>query len=287
MATKKEPGNAPAPEPEPKKPVKEPGSVPDPTPEPAPEPSDIPERFQDKNLGQVIEMFEKAEKDRDRSGTEVGKLRGEIDDIKNTASYYQNMAQDLQRKAEQGGAKPEGEATPDLTGFYDNPLPLMEQVVERAITKDRETREKTEGDREIQRASMNFAAGRSRSMEGNPDLFSGIEKRLEEGMWQYYKSGRVSADELRDPETWENGARMIHMANKDWDRIAPPKVVPVSPTETEKPGAAKTDLTEEKPIQFNPDQREMIRGLGGKDLTDKEVTEMAKKERELMKKEEG
>jgi hypothetical protein len=123
----------------------------------------------------------------------------------------------------------------------------MEQVVERAIAKDRETREKTDGDREIQRASMNFAAGRSRSMEGNPDLFRGIEKRLEEGMWQYYKSGRVSADELRDPETWENGARMIHMANKDWDRIAPPKVVPVSPTETEKPGAAKKTSEEEAP----------------------------------------
>ena len=246
MATKKEPGNAPAPEPEPKKPAKEPGSVPDPTPEPAPEPSDIPERFQDKNLGQVIEMFEKAEKDRDRSGTEVGKLRGEIDDMKNTASYYQNMAQDLQRKSEQGG-KPEGEAAPDLTGFYDNPLPLMQKVIQGELKKDRETRGKAEKEQEYKRASMNFATGRGKAMKDNPELLSGIESQLEKGMWQYYQNGNVTVDELRDSKTWENGARMIHMANENWDRIVPPKVEPVSPTPTEKPGAAKTPSEEEAP----------------------------------------
>lgn len=244
---KKEPGNIPAPEPEPKKPVKEPGNVPDPTPEPEPEPSNIPERFQGKKLEDVIEMIEKTEKERDRSGTDVGKLRGELDDLKNTASYYQNMAQDLQRKAEKGGAKPEGESTYDTSGFYDNPLPLMTQVIQSELKKDRETREKAEGNREVQRASMNFATGRSKSMEGNPELFRGIEKRIEEGMWQYYKSGRVSADELRDPETWENGARILHMANKDWDRIAPPTVTPVSPTLTETPDTAKIEMPTEAP----------------------------------------
>jgi len=245
MATKKS-GNEPAPEPEPKKSVTEPGNEPAPEPEPEPEPPELSERFQGKKIEDVIEMFEKAEKERDRSGTEVGKLRGEIDDTKNTASYYQNMAQDLQTKLEKGGAKPEGEATPDLTGFYDNPLPLMTQVVQSELKKDRETREKTEQTREYQRASMNFATGRSKSMQDNPELFKGIEKQIENGMWQYYKSGRVSADELRDPETWENGARILHMANKDWDRIVPPKVVPVSPTETEIPGAANKNLPEEE-----------------------------------------
>jgi len=246
MATKKEPGNAPAPETEPKKPVKEPGSVPEPTPEPTPEPYEPPERFKDKNLGQVIEMFEKAEKDRDRSGTEVGKLRGEVDDFKNTASYYQNMAQDLQRKAEQGG-KPEGEVTPDLTGFYDNPLPLVRQEIQRELRKDRETRDKTEKEHEYKRASMNFATGRGKAMKDNPELFSGIENQLEKGMWQYYQNGNVTVDELRDSKTWENGARMIHMANESWDRIVPPKVIPVSPTPTEKPGAAEKTPEEEVP----------------------------------------
>ena len=285
MATKKEPGNAPAPEPEPKKPVKEPGSVPEPTPEP--EPYEPPERFQGKKLEDVIGMFEKAEKERDRSGTEVGELRKEIDGIKNSAFYYQNQAQDLQSKLDGRRVQPEGEATPDLTGFYDNPLPLMEQVAERAVKKDRETRDKVEGEQEYQRASMNFATGRSEAMKTNPELFRGIEKRVEEGMWAYYKAKRITAEELAKPRTWADGARMVHMANEDYERIVPPKIVPLSPTPTEKPGAAKTVLPEEEPIQFNPDQREMIRGLGGKDLTDKEVTEMAKKERELMKREGG
>ena len=247
MATKKEPGNAPAPEPEPKKPVKEPGSVPDPTPEPEPEPSEIPERFQGKNLGQVIEMFEKVEKDRDRSGTEVGNLRKEVDEIKNTASFFQNTAQELQSKLERGRVKPEGEETPDLTGFYDNPVPLVQQVIQRELKKDRETRDKTEKEREYQRASMNFATGRGTAMKNNPELFRGIENQLEKGMWQYYQKGNVSVDELRDSKTWENGARMIHMANENFDRIVPAKVIPVTPTETEKPGTVKTETPEEAP----------------------------------------
>ena len=245
MATKPKEGKTPPTEPEPKEPGAEPEG--EPKVEPEPEPYVPPERFQGKKLEDVIKMYEEAEKEKDRSGTEVGKLRGEIDDIKNKASYFQNTAQDLQSKLERRGAQPEGEATPDLTGFYDNPVPLMQKVIQGELKKDRETREKTEGDREIQRASMNFATGRSKSMEGNPDLFRGIEKRIEEGMWQYFKSGRVSADELRDPETWENGARIIHMANKDWDRIAPPKITPVSPTPTETPGTAKVTPSEEAP----------------------------------------
>jgi hypothetical protein len=283
MATKKEPGNAPAPEPEPKKPVTEPGSVPEPTPEP--EPYEPPERFQGKKLKDVIEMFEKTEKERDRSGTEVGELRKELDGTKNSAFYYQNQAQDLQTKLERGGVKPEGEATPDLTGFYDNPLPLMEQVIDSRLKKDREVREEAEQKQEYQRASMNFAVGRSEAMKSDPELFKGIERQLEEGMWAYWKAKKISVEELARTKTWINGARMIHLANEDLDRLVPPKIVPLSPTPTEKPGAAKPDLPEEKPIQFNPDQRDMIRGLGGKDFTDKEVTEMAKKERELMKKE--
>ena len=245
MATKPEKGKTPPAEPEPKKPGAEPEG--EPKVEPEPQPPEIEERYQGKSIQEVIDMHKSVEKEKDRLGTEVGTLRKETDDVKNTASYYQNVAQDLQGKLEKGGVQPEGEAKPDLTGFYDNPLPLMEQVIQRELKKDRETREKTEGDREVQRASMNFATGRSKSMEGNPDLFRGIEKRIEEGMWQYYKSGRVSADELRDPETWENGARIIHMANKDWDRIAPPKITPVSPTPTETPGAAKTPSGEEVP----------------------------------------
>jgi len=279
MAVKK-PENVP--EPEPKK--TEPGNVPEPTPEP--ELYEPPERFQGKELKDVIEMFEKTEKERDRSGTEVGELRKEIDGIKNSAFYYQNQAQDLQSKLDGRRAKPEGEETPDLTGFYDNPLPLMEQVASRAVKKDREIREKAEGEQEYQRASMNFATGRGEAMKANPELFKGIEKRVEEGMWAYYKAKRITAEELAKPRTWADGARMVHMANEDYERIVPPKIVPLSPTPTETPGAAKKVLTEEKPIQFNPDQREMIRGLGGKDFTDKEVTEMAKKERELIKKEE-
>ena len=240
MATKK-PGDVPVPEP--KEPAKEPGDAPDSTPEPAPEPSDIPERFQGKELGEVIEMFEKAEKDRDRSGTEVGNLRKDIDDSRNTASYYQNMAQDLQTKLEKGG-KPEGQ--PDIQFNYDNPLPSIEQVVERAIKKDRETRDKAEGEREYQRASMNFATGRSEAMKSNPELYKGIEKRLEEGMWAYYKARKITAEELARPRTWADGARMIHMANENYDRIVPSKVTPVSSTPTEKPDSAKKDLPDDE-----------------------------------------
>lgn len=273
MATKK-PESVPAPDTEPIKPVKEPGNVPVLTPEPEPKPPELPERFQDKKIEDVIEMFEKAERERDRSGTEVGNLRKEVDDIKNTASYFQNTAQELQKKLEQGGAQPVGEETPDLTGFYDNPLPLVTQVIQRELKKDKDSREKGEKEREYQRASMNFATGRSRSMKDNPELFKGIERQLEQGMWGYYQKGNVTADELRDSKTWENGARMIHMANEDYDRIVPPKVTPVSSTPTEKPNTAKAELPEDEVhIELDPFGKELL-SHRPKDMSEKDFLKL-------------
>lgn len=246
MAIKDKGKTPPAPEPEPIEPAKEPSGAPDPTPEPVPEPPVLPERFQGKKPEDIVKMYEEAEKEKDRLGTEVGKLRGETDDYRNSLAYYQNMAQDLQAKLEKGGAQPEGEAKLDLTGFYDNPLPSIEQVFDKKLKEYEERKGKAEKEREIQRASMNFATGRSKAMKDNPDLFRGIERRLEQGMWQYYQNGNVTVDELRDPKTWENGARMIHLANEDFDRIVPPKVTPVSSTPTEKPSTAKVELPEDE-----------------------------------------
>jgi hypothetical protein len=245
MATKDKGKTPPAPEPEPQEPAKEPTGAPDPTPEPVPEPPVLPERFQGKKPEEIIKMYEEAEKEKDRLGTEVGKLRGETDDYRNNLAYYQNMAQDLQAKLEKGGVKPESQI-PDVQFNYDNPLPSIQEVVQRELKKDREAREKTEKEREYQRASMNFATGRSKAMKDNPDLFRGIERQLEQGMWGYFQKGNVTSDELRDPETWENGARMIHLANKAYDRIVPPKVEPVSSTPTEVPSAAKPNLPEDE-----------------------------------------
>jgi hypothetical protein len=280
MATKKT-GDVPVSEPEPTKPVKEPGDVPDSTPEPTPEPSDIPDRFQGKKLEDVIGMVEKTEKERDRSGTEVGTLRKETDELRNNLSYFQNVAQDLQSKLEKGG-KPESQ--PDVQFNYDNPLPSIREVVQSELKRDRETRNKADGERENQRASMNFATGRGKAMENNPELFRGVEREVEQGMWQYYKSGRISADELRDPESWENGARIFHLSKKDWDRIAPPKVEPVSSTPTEKPNAAKVTSPEEGVSRMELDDfgKEMLdhavkSGIDEKEFY-KQVKEMKKRE---------
>jgi hypothetical protein len=230
-------------EPEIEKPGAEPES--EPNTEPIPEPPVIPERFRGKKPEDLIKMYEEAEKEKDRLGTEVGKLRGETDEYRNNLAYYQNLAQDLQSRSEQGGGQPASEPKVDLTGFYDNPLPSIEQVFDKKFKEYEERKGKAEQEREDQRASMNFATGRGKAMQSNPGLFQGVERQVENGMWQYYKSGRITADELRDPESWENGARIAHVANKDYERVVPPKVVPVSSTPTEKPGAVKKELPEE------------------------------------------
>ena len=247
MATKK-PGETPAvvPEPEPKEPVREPGVVPDSTPEPSPEPSDIPERFQGKTPEEIIKMYVEAEKEKDRLGTEVGKLRGETDDVKNTASYYQNMAQDLQVRLEKGGAQPEGQAQPDIRFDYDNPLPSVEQVFEKKFKEYEGKRQKAEQERDYKDATVNYATGRNVALKGNPDLFQGIEKQVEQGVWQAYQGKWVGSQDLRDAKTWENAARLIHMNNENYDRLVPPKVTPVSSTPTERPSTAKTELSEEE-----------------------------------------
>ena len=246
MATKDKGKTPPAPEPEPIKPVGEPSGAPDPSPEPEPEPSNIPERFQGKKLEDVIAMYAEAEKEKDRLGTEVGKLRGETDDVGNTASYYKNMAQDLQARLEKGGVQSEGQTQPDIRFDYDNPLPSVEQVFERKFKEYEGKRQKAEQERDYRDATVNYATGRNVALKGNPDLFRGIEKQVEQGVWNAYQGKWVLSPDLRDSKTWENAARLIHINNEDYDRLVPPKVTPVSSTPTERPSTAKTELSEEE-----------------------------------------
>jgi hypothetical protein len=245
MATKDKGKTPPAPEPEPKEPVPEPSGAPDPTPEPVPEPSDIPERFQGKKPEEIIKMYEEAEKEKDRLGTEVGNLRKETDEYRNNLAYYQNLAQDLQAQREKGG-QPESSATPDVRFDYDNPVPSVQQVVQTELQKYEEKRKKMAEEREYKEATVNYAGGRNAALKSNPDLFRGIERQVEQGVWQAYQGKWVGAHDLKDPKTWENAARLIHMNNEDYDRLVPPKVNPVPPTPTERPGATKTEPPEEE-----------------------------------------
>ena len=159
----------------------------------------------------------------------------------------------------------------------------MEQVVQRAIKKDRDAREKVEGEQAHQRASMNFAIGRSEAMKANPELFKGIERQLEQGMWNYWKANKITIDELGRSKTWENGARMIHMANEDYERIVPRKPVidPVSSAQTETPNARQKELPDEDaPIELDEFGKELLahrpEGMSEADFL-KQVRETKKK----------
>jgi hypothetical protein len=274
---KKEGKTPSVPEPELKEPAREPES--EPQPEPKPEPPELPERYQGKGLDEIIKMHQEAEKEKDRLGTEVGKLRGETDDYRNSLAYYQNLAQDLQARQEKTGQQPES-ATPDIRFDYDNPVPSVRQVVQTEFQRYEEKRKKEEQEREYKEATVNYATGRNVALKGNPDLFRGIEKQVEQGVWQAYQGKWVGSHDLRDSKTWENAARLIHMNNEDYDRLVPPKVKPVSSTPTETPSAAKTEPPEEEApnIELDDFGKEML-AYRPKDMSEQDFLKLVQETR--------
>jgi len=152
--------------------------------------------------------------------------------------------------------------------------------VEQKLQGWAEEQKKQQQQMQYQEAVQNFARGKDSAFRGNRDLYEGIQREVETTVWNAYVGGIIPRWNLSDPSTWEDAAWLIHKRNKNWDKLTPPKVKPVSPTPTETPAGVKPGLSpEDKPVIFGDDSKEIIRGLGGGKFKEKEVAEMVKKSR--------
>ena len=211
--------------------------TPAPTPE-SPQPTyEPPEKYRGKSIEDVIKMHSEAEKRLGGLGDELGKERKEREKTQNDLNYVATLYQSQQsQQVNQQEPKPSNEVEFD----YDNPHESMEKIVDKRFKHFTENQKKEQQQQRYYEATQSYARGRSSSLKNSPELYAGIERKVETAVWNAYLAGMIPQWDLGETKTWENAARLIHMNNEDWERIVPPKTRPVSPTTTDTPGGMRS-----------------------------------------------
>ena len=91
-----------------------------------------------------------------------------------------------------------------------------------------------------------------------PELYRGIEREVENGLFNAWKGGSITKDSLSDPRIWHMAAVVIREGRGEGELI--PRKRQVSAPASEKPSQARR--TEEEPITFDDDDRQFIKEWG-------------------------
>lgn len=117
---------------------------------------------------------------------------------------------------------------------------------------------------EARAAQRNFVEGRQRAFVETPALFNGLEHQVSEYVAASFRDRLISADQIREPKTWQWVAQLIRSERGELDfskyyKTTAPTPMPAGHTEL--PNGRQTTKA---PRTLTPEQREMVR-LWGKD----------------------
>lgn len=257
----------------PKEPTPKPDDVPEPKPDQPPKP-DLPKEYEGKTMEDLVKEHQELQKKLGEQGKELG-------DTKSNLAYQQQLLEMERRRGEQARIQPETPEQPKPVDWdYTNPIPSVEEVVERRIAA-REKQWQDQAAQQIQsEAGANYASGRRIAMQQNAKLFEGIEAKVEQAMSEAYQRRYIDHRQLGDPQQWVGAARLVHLADNNLDRLQSAEVKPVGSTETELPTPAKPGTAEKPFTGLDYTDREVQKMMDQYGLTREEAEEIIKEEQE-------
>lgn len=115
---------------------------------------------------------------------------------------------------------------------------------------------------EARAAQKNFVEGRQKAFVETPALFSGLEHQVSEYVAASFRDRLISADQIREPKTWQWVAQLIRSERGELDfskyyKTAAPTPMPAGHTEL--PNGRQTTKA---PRSLTPEQRELVRLWG-------------------------
>jgi len=162
---------------------------------------------------------------------------------------------------------------------YEKPAESVQDILksEREKWQKEETaRQRKEQAAEAQSA---FTEGERLSMRNNPDMHDGIEKEVKALVYASYMKGIIHPRDLRNPETWDTAAQLIHLQNKNFDKLKS-AITPVKATSTEEPARAKSDTTVTPSVELDYNDDEVKDWMRVHGLTREQAEEIVRKEQE-------
>jgi len=117
---------------------------------------------------------------------------------------------------------------------------------------------------EARSAQRNFVEGRTSAFAATPALFNGLEHQVSEYVAASFRDRLITADQIREPRTWQWVAQLIRSERGEMDfskyyKTTAPAPMPAGHTEL--PNGRQTTKAQGT---LSPEQRELVR-LWGKD----------------------
>lgn len=243
-------------------------AVPEPKPKETPAP-DIPKEYEGKTVEDFIKMDKEAQK-------ELGERAKQIGDLKSNLAYSDQLRELAMQRAREPQSVQAEEPKPDWN--FEKPIESVEQIVERKLKEREKVNQQANVQQARAEAQSNYAEGRRTSMKRNPGLYEGIEREVENAVYEGYQRGQANIRDLRNPDAWDIVAKMIHLRDDRIDRLQPTAIKPVETIGGELPTPAPPGTTE-KPFTdldyTDEDVQKMVKQYG---LTKEEAEEIVKEE---------
>jgi hypothetical protein len=117
-------------------------------------------------------------------------------------------------------------------------------------------------------------------MTKNPKLYEGIEREVEQAVFQslapYANQGYDVSGALMDPKTWESAAAFTRIQKGQYDRLSfAPQ--PMSAQAGELPSQTRQAQSEEPEVPITDDMRQLAKDMGFGNLSAKEMRELLNK----------
>ena len=225
----------------------------------------VPEKLAGKSAEEIASQYLELERKLGEQGRELGELRARVSQVPPQPPQWYPPAT----------TQPEHKIEFD----YGNPEASVERLVERRLERERNDWLAAQAMSREQEASYNYGVGKDAALKGNPALFDGIERDVEQAVQLAYRQYGATPSALRDPKMWERVAVNIRFERGELDKVVgkrTPNVQPPHPTATAVPNQTRPES--KVGVELDDKARQLARDFG---LSEQEAKEIIEKEREF------
>lgn len=240
--------------------------------------SDVSEQKEDKKVGPTVEELATT---LDELKSELGKKSKEIGDLRQDVTYERELRAQLLRDQQRQPVKQE--VVEDQAKFdIEQPDKSIDARIDRKLNTVLTYQQQVAKQSADTRAQKNYYVG-IRSVDMEDPLYKGIERDVQNMVYQGYQAGIFGMDDLDKPSTWEASAKTIRANRDGWSLVPPEKgVKPMKGATGESPRTVKKTADDDDfPVEFNDKDRALLRAFEreGVPITEDEAKKIIRSER--------
>ena len=213
-------------------------------------------KYRGKSLSDVAKMHKESEAALGKQSSELGELRKKVGEFEQA---FQRLQWERQFAAQQAQPTPppQPHPAPDYpapTGFdWEKPEQSAARIADQ-VTRQRFAQFYQGMERE--QAQRIAPLARSEAMRTRPDLFKGVEDKVDMAMDAGVRNGWIRPADITNPRSWEMVAWQLQGLQNQY-RV-PSAITPVSPTMTETPSGIRQASDEVEEVNLGRDLEDAI-----------------------------